>query len=411
MIEPKLDDLSFLKSIKILTLGQFAIVLQNGAIYNTSSKANKLWGLFKLLLINHNKGITPEMILECLSPEVDYVDPSHTVQNMIYRLRKLLSSEAILENSNPILFANGCYKLNITEGNWLDFIELDKAVKEAEIIKKENPLQAIEYYRYAFDIYGGEFLPELYYEDWVVPPRTYYRSLYLKTIDNLSQLYAGQGLYASIIEVCQMGVAIEPFEEEIHVRLMENLINVGRIKEAKAHYEKTVSVFEKEFGIQPTPEMQNIAQMLRSDFVQVKTGRQNMPLSLLDEEDKGAVFCDYRDFYVMYVLEKRNCERSGNALCPVYIEFENGKNIFKSNAYRNSAIKEFKETLVNGLRKGDLVSLVDKTRFFILLHNAEYQIAQMVMTRVINQFHANNAFKDIILEIEVCPSLPKPHRK
>ncbi len=206
-------------------------------------------------------------------------------------------------------------------------------------------------------------------------------------------------------------MTIEPYEEEIHMRLMENLMIIGKIKEAKAHYEKTVSVFEKEFGIQPTPDMQKIAQMLKSEFVQVKTGRQNMPLSLMEEEEQGAIFCDYRDFYVMYILEKRNCERSGNALCPVYIEFENGRNAFKSNAYRNSAIKEFKEILVNGLRKGDLISLVNKTRFFVLLHNAEYKIVQMVTARVISQFQANSTFKDIILETEVCPSLPKPCRK
>ncbi len=153
MIEPKHDALSLFKSMKILTLGQFNIVLHNDNVYKTSGKANKLWGLFKLLLINHNKGITPEIILEYLSPEADYVNPSHTVQNMVYRLRKLLYNEKIFTNSNSILYANGYYKLNIAEDMWIDFIELEKAVKEAEIIKKEDPLQAIECYRYALEAY------------------------------------------------------------------------------------------------------------------------------------------------------------------------------------------------------------------------------------------------------------------
>lgn len=410
MIEQKHNDSTIINSLKIFTLGQFKIVLKNGDIYNISSRSNKLWNLFKFFLINSDKGIAPEVILENLSPDIDYIDPSNTVHNMIYRLRKLLSSESIFDNNeNIILFTNGCYKLNIQEDIWVDFIELEKWVNKAEIIKKENSLEAIEYYRNAFDIYGGELLPELIYEDWVVPKRTYYKNLYLKIVLNLSKLYANQQSYDSIIRVCQQAVTIEPYEEEIHIKLMENLINVGKIKETKIHYEETVKVFEKEFGIKPTAEMQKIAQLLTSEFVQVNTGNKNIPQFLMNEEEmKGAFFCEYRDFYIIYVLEKRKCERTGNALCPVYIRFENDKNTFKSNAYKNSAIKEFKKVLVRSLRKGDMVTLINKTQFLILLHNTEYQLVKFVIDRIINQYHRKSAFKDIILEIEVCPSLSKP---
>ena len=98
--------------------------------------------------------------------------------NMIYRLRKLLSSESIFENSKEIiLFTDGCFKLNFAEDVWIDFIELEKSFNRAETQKKADPQTATQYYRNAFDIYGGELLPELIYVDWVVPKRTYYRSL------------------------------------------------------------------------------------------------------------------------------------------------------------------------------------------------------------------------------------------
>ncbi len=393
--------------IKIVTLGEFRIIPKNGEAYNTSSRSNRLWSLFKYLLNNLNKGITPEILLENVSPEADYIDPSNAVNNMIYRLRKLLSNDSIFENRKDIiLFTNGCYMLNLREDVWIDFIELERSFNTAEALKREDPKQAIEYYLNAFDIYGGELLPELVYESWIFPKRTYYRNLYLKIIANLTKLYADQKSYGAIVEICQKAISIEPYEEELYVRLMENLILMGKIKEAKDYYEKTVSILEKEFGIRSTPELQRIAQMLKTEYVQIKTDSQVMS-QLLGEMD-GAFFCDYRDFYTIYVLEKRKCERSGNGLCPVCIEFENGQNVFKSNAQKNSAIKEFKETLINGLRKGDLVSLVNKTRFLILLDNAEYQTVKLVMSRMIDQFLKKSAFKDIVLEIQVCPSLPKP---
>jgi DNA-binding SARP family transcriptional activator len=411
LIEQKHNHTNVINNIKIYTLGEFRIVLRNGEIYNTSSKSNRLWSLFKFLLINLNKGITPDILLENVSPEIDYTDPTNAVYNMVYRLRKLLSNESIFGNSKEIiLFTNGCYKLNFDEDVWIDFIELEKSFNNAETQKKEDPQRSTEYYLNAFDIYGGELLPELIYESWLFPKRTYYRNLYLKIIANLTKLYADQKLYGAIVEICQKAVSIEPHEEEIQVQLMENLIRVGKIREAKDFYEKTVSILEKEFGIQPTSELQRIAQLLKSEYVQIKTGSKVISQILMNDAMNGAFFCDYRDFYTIYVLEKRKCERSGNALCPVYVEFENEKNVFKSNAYKNSAIKAFKETLVNGLRKGDMVSLINKTRFLILLNNTEYQIVKMVMDRIIDRFH-KSAFKDIILEIEVCPSLPKPKSK
>lgn len=398
--------------IKIYTLGEFRVVLKNGEIYHNSSRSNRLWSLFKFLIINMNKGITPDILLENVSPETDYIDPANAAQNMIYRLRKLLSSESIFINSKEIiLFTDGCYKLSLKEDAWIDFMEMEKLFNFAEAQKRNDPQAAIQYYQEAFDIYGGEFFPELVYADWIVPKRTYYRNLYLRTIANLSKLYTDQKSYDAIVEVCQKALSIEPFEEEIHVQLMENLIRIGKIREAKNHFEKTVSMLEKEFGIQPTPELRKIAQLLKSEYVQIKNGRQDMSRSFMNEETNGAFFCEYRDFYTIYVLEKRKSERSGNILCPVYIEFENGKNVFKSNEYKNSAIKEFKEILVKSLRKGDMVSLVDKTRFFILLNNTEYRLIKFVMGRIIDQYHKQSNFKDIILETEVSPSLPKPNSK
>lgn len=404
---PEMKQPNNMNCIQICTLGQFGIILKNGDIYKTSSRANRLWNLFKFLLINNNKPITADTILDSLFYETDYADPTNAIQNMIYRLRKFLSIQSIFENGKDIiLFSNGCYKTNFEEDVWIDFIELEKLFNKADRIKKENPVLAIEYFRNAFDIYGGELLPELIYESWVITKRTYYRSLYLRIIENLSQLYAAQKSYDAIVEICQKAETIEPYAEEIHVLLMENLIRIGKIREAKEHYEKTVSVFEKEFGIQQTAEMQRIAQLLKSEYVPIKTGNKNIS-RYLNEESK-AFFCDYRDFYTICILEKRRCERSGNAFCPVCLKFDNEKNIFKSKTYKNSAIKALKETLLNGLRKGDMVSLINESEFMVLLSNTEYQVVKLVMDRIINQFHVNDAYKDIILEMEVIPSLPKP---
>jgi len=397
--------------IKIITLGQFKIVMPNGKEYYPSGRSNRLWSLFKFLLINTNKGITTDAIIENAYPQIDYIDPNNAVHNMIYRLRKLLAAESVFNNSQEIItFKGGCYKINLAEDVWLDFVELEASFNAAEV-SKADPLRAIDHYRTAFDIYNGDFLPELCYEDWVVPKRIFYRSLYLKIILSLSKLYSDQKSYDDIIQLCQKALTIEPFEEEIHIQLIQNLVRVGRVRQAKDHYENIVAAFAKEFGIQPTAEMLRMADLLKIELVPIKTDRRDPSKVLVYEENIGAFLCDYRDFYTIYNLEKRKCERSGDALCPVYIDFDDGTNVFDSDVSKDSAIEEFREILVKDLRKGDVVSLHNNTQFYILLNKAEYQVVKLVMKRIMDKFTAINVFKNMVLEVNVCTKLPKPNGK
>ncbi len=395
--------------LKIYTLGQFKLVLRDKSTYHISKKQLKLWKLFKFLLIYHNKGIAPEIILESISPDIEYNNPQNAIQNMVYRLRKLLADDSLFgNNQQSILYSNGCYKIN-NQNIWIDFIELEILLDRAELLKKENPPDAIEPYQNALELYSGELYPELIYDDWVIPKRAYYRKLYLTIIMALAKLYADQQSYDSIIQICQKAITLEPYEEEIHILLIENLLKIGKIRDAKHHYEETVRIFEKEFGIKPTPEMQKIAQLLNSEYRPIIITNKKPPQnSLLNEEKiKGIFHCDYSVFYAIYVLEKRRAERTGNAVCPVYIRFDNGKNVYKSNALKNSAVNDFQNLLYKSLRKGDMMTVIDKTTFLILLYNTEYPLVKFVLNRIIQEFNENEAYRDIILEIEACSSLSK----
>jgi DNA-binding SARP family transcriptional activator len=406
LIEQILID-SNLNKLQIFTLGQFKIYLENGDVHNISSRSNKLWNLFKFLLLNKDKGMPPEIILENLYPDEDYEDPQNAFQNMIYRLRKLLLSEHIFENSKAnITFANGCYKLDTQDKIWLDFDTFEECIKSAERIKKEKPLESIELYKNALDVYTGELLPELIYEDWIIPKRTYYNNLYLQSVLKLSELYREQNQYDLIVQTCQKAILIEPYEEEIHILLLENLMKMGKIREAKKHYEDMVKTFDKQYGIKPTEEMQRIYQMLKTDYIVLKNSNSDISKHLLGVEEKnGAFYCEYRDFYAISILEKRRNERSGEAFCPVSISLDNGKNIYKTNTLKNNAINIFKKILITSLRSGDMFTIINKAQFLIMLPNMEYKQVKFVMDRVINRFNNEDAFKDIHLEVEAYPTL------
>lgn len=389
------------EATQIITLGSFQILPIGGSAYRISSRSNKLWSLFKYLLVNKEKGAPAETVLEQMMPEEEYEDPSNALQNMIYRLRKLLSSDAGLRESGmEIRFADGCYQLELGEGVILDADEFRGAIRQADAAKTQERWQeAMDLYEKALDFYDGELLPELVAEGWVIPKRTQLGNLYRKSVLQLAQLYQQQNLYRQMIQILRKAVTIDPNEEELHIRLMESLITDGKYREAKKHYDETVRYFEIQFGISPTAEMQKIQSLLAADRPQSLDHSRKIDDELIEKaESRGAFYVEYRDFYAIYVLEKRKSERSDEQICPVMIDFAHPDNAFSSVAVRNLAVDEFKKQMIQTMRRGDLFTIIDKTKFLILLPDLPFEQVKQVMEREIRMFQAKNVYAGLHLD-------------
>lgn len=337
------------ESTQIITLGSFQILPAGGSAYRISSRSHKLWSLFKYLLVNKENGAPAEIVLEQMMPEEEYEDPSNALQNMIYRLRKLLTADVSLRESGmEIRFADG----------------------------------------------------------WVIPKRTQLGNLYRKSVLQLAQLYQQHNLYSQMIQILQKAVTIDPNEEELHIRLMESLITDGKYREAKKHYDETVRYFEIQFGISPTVEMQKIRSLLAADRPHSLDHSRKIDDALIEKaESRGAFYVEYRDFYAIYVLEKRKSERSGEQICPVMIDFAHPDNAFPSVAARNHAVDEFKKQMIQTMRRGDLFTIKDKTKFLILLPDLPFEQVKKVLEREIRMFTAKGAYAGLRLYPVPCPGL------
>lgn len=396
-------------SLRFITLGRFAIVRDDGTQYRISSRSNKLWNLFKYLLVNKDRGIASEIILEQIYPDEEYDDPQNVIQNMIYRLRKLLAAEQIFEQAMlRVIFANGGYQLELSDNVWLDQDEFRRLTKKAEMHKNEEHIaEAIDAYEKALDIYGGELLPELVAEGWVIPRRTLFGNLYLKSVLQLTQLYQQQNSFSQIVQILQKAVTIDPNEEELHIRLMETFMYIGKYREAKRHYDETIKYYKMQFGISPTSDMQRIEQMLKADRLPSSPGTRKIDDDLIEKaENRGAFYVEYRDFYAIYVLEKRKSERSGVAVCPVIIDFEHPDNIFSTESDKNTAVDRFRKQLIQRMRRGDMITLFDKAKFLVMLPELEYEQIKVVIDREIHQFKQHDEYTRLTLEALPFPVLP-----
>jgi GGDEF domain-containing protein len=120
-----------------------------------------------------------------------------------------------------------------------------------------------------------------------------------------------------------------------------------------------------------------------------------------EQQAEGAFYCGYREFYAIYILEKRRGERSGEPICPVSIKLDNGKNVFESEKQVALAVKNFKRILSSSLRRGDTFTLINKSEFLVMLPNMEFRQVCFVIDRIINKFKSEEAYKNIYLNAQV----------
>ena len=95
--------------LKIYTLGEFNIRLNDESIIEKIGSQNRLLILFKYLLTNEGKRLLPDSIVEDLMEDKDLKEPQNVLRTQISRLRRLFNENTFY----TIDFLNGYYIFNL----------------------------------------------------------------------------------------------------------------------------------------------------------------------------------------------------------------------------------------------------------------------------------------------------------
>ncbi len=379
--------------LEILTLGQFLVRRGNEIISSENKRSYRIWELCKYFVTKQDKATYSETIMEDLWPDRDYADAKQALRTQIYRLRMLLDKKGTPEENSCIIFSGGAYALNKSSGYWLDAQEFERLYHEAVHITNKDPDSAIDKYQKAARLYKGDYLPEISYAEWVIPVRNFYNHLYIQLVLDLTVLLHEQGRNEEIIEVLENAFLIEFFEEEFHFRYLRALLAARRPRQAQSHYEYTSSVFYREMGIEMSSSMRDL---YRSILFQNNSVNRDLHLvqSTLSEASAagGAFLCTSDVFRYLYNLEVRRNERSGQSvflgmLTLTWPAMEN-----EDLAGMKDDMDCLEETLLNSLRKGDVVCRWNESQYLILLPEITLENTDLVMRRIkfnFRRFSAN----------------------
>lgn len=392
--------------LQINMLGGFSLSYGGKTIDYQSSRSKKCWLLLEYLLTFRNKEISQNNLIEVLWGDEDTDNPANTLKTLLHRVRSMLDELEFANGKEMITYSRGTYAWNRTLNCVIDVDLFENACQQGDTAEEDS--DKIIYYLEAIRIYKGDFLPKSSLEPWVVPIHTYYHSEYLRIVHHCVELLNAAGRKYEVIDVCQMAVSIDPYDETLHYFLIKALNETGSKQAALNHYEYVTELFYSEFNIDLSEEIIALYKeiMKTSNSMELDL---NMVREKLNEKDDvpGAFYCEYPLFKDIYQLETRSAERNGQSvyLCMLTVSNQEGGNV-KSKKIINQSMSLLHQSIQSSLRRGDVFTRYSVSQYLLMLPLTTFENGEMVLKRIQKSFKRSNPRLPVLIHYKLQPLTP-----
>jgi len=209
--------------------------------------------LFSFLVLNHGRPMARHELVNAVWGESQPGVVDASLNALISKLRRFLN-DAGLDGAAALESSFGSYRLQLPAGSWVDIHQAELSFHEAEAAARKVDMPAL----YASALVAGAIArrPFLAGESlpWVVAQRERLRTLLVRTLDYQSDFYQWHGERDVALKLAQEVVALEPFRETGHQRLMRLLRDLGNRAEALRAYERCRRLLRDELGVSPSAE-------------------------------------------------------------------------------------------------------------------------------------------------------------
>ncbi|HSK88901.1 MAG TPA: BTAD domain-containing putative transcriptional regulator [Anaerolineales bacterium] len=159
-------------------------------------------------------------------------------------LRKNFTGDIILSDPENV-------QLNPAVSLWVDVLEFERQAHNFLTDPSAEPTTI------DIDLYRGDLLCE-FFDEWILPLREHYRSLYLDVLLRDVENLRSQSQYQSVIERAQKILVIDPANERAHQHLMFCHITLGDRYKALQQYESCRRALQEELSAEPARETQSL---------------------------------------------------------------------------------------------------------------------------------------------------------
>ncbi len=131
-----------------------------------------------------------------------------------------------------------------------------------------RPEASIEELISGVNLYSGDLLADVY-EDWISSRREYYSQRMFQALERLSTRLQSLGRFEEAIQFAQKQIELDPYNEAAHRSLISLYFQNQERSQAVKHYRQLVKLLDKELGIPPMPETEEMIEAIQQGRYQV----------------------------------------------------------------------------------------------------------------------------------------------
>jgi two-component SAPR family response regulator len=226
--------------LNVLGLNQGTIRLNGTPIPPRAWSSVGARALFYFIL--DRKQVSKDEIALTFWPDFSQAKVNSNFHATLWRVRKALGSKTVIE------FENGFYQFSGEVQIYFDVDEFESLL--SQIRQTGSPTERRTAMRRAMELYQTDYLIDIDMP-WADDRRFELQGQFRAILSDLAADYFEKSNPASALEVYQLAVKLDPFQDEYHLRIMQCHATLGDVQSAKEHYHNYQANLEAEMGIQP----------------------------------------------------------------------------------------------------------------------------------------------------------------
>lgn len=239
--------------LHVYLFGAFRIEVKAQPIRLPTRKAESLLAY----LILHPSARSREKLAALFWGDSPDVSARSSLRKALALLRKYINDRIILSDRESV-------QLNPEFPMWVDVIEFRQ--QAADFLADSS----VQLNLSQWDLYQNDLLYDVY-DDWVLPLREQYRSLYLDVLLRAAERRRAESEYKLAIGHAQKILEIDQTNERAHQHLMFCYLTLGDRSKALQQYEVCERILQDELAVEPTPETQALYRWIKESGSEVSS--------------------------------------------------------------------------------------------------------------------------------------------
>lgn len=231
-------------------LGSVRLSTPSGDVHEDELGGRQARIVFVYLTLHRATPVTAEELADALWSDDPPASWNAALRGIVTRVRRFLAAAGLDEGA--LTGADGCYRLRLPEGTWVDVEEAIRAAIAAEQrvhddvdLARANALTAVELTQHVL-------LPGLS-GAWLEERRDALQQARVRALRALARIHLASDDPDRAVRAARDALALAPMQEESHRMLMRSLDANGERGEALRVFERCRTLIADELGIDPSP--------------------------------------------------------------------------------------------------------------------------------------------------------------